>query len=233
MSTQPNRCLTQWSPIPMLLRLLCPLLLCAQVARADEIAIWNFNDSDLIVDHGVGILSTNFNMTNVLFAAGTTTNARQGDVAGQALSLQSGTGNANNGHSITINVSTVGFAAIVLSFATQGTSTGFNSNQLQYSLDGITFVDFGSPYTPAATFGSVPFTFDLSSVTGLDNNADAALRIVFSGATSATGNNRIDNLVVAGGANTTIPEPASVFLLSSGLLSLFALRRRLLFANRR
>ncbi|MBA3356303.1 MAG: hypothetical protein H0U18_10310 [Pyrinomonadaceae bacterium] len=52
--------------------------------KADEIAIWNFNDSDLVVDHGTGTLTTNFNLVNVLFtSAGTSTNARQGDLPGQ------------------------------------------------------------------------------------------------------------------------------------------------------
>jgi hypothetical protein len=151
-----------------------------------------------------------------LFAAGTTTNARQGDIASQALSLQGGTGVANNGRNITFNVSTVGFSNIIVSFATQGTSTGFNSNQFQYSLDGITFTDFGPPYVPLTAFGSVPIVFSLVSIAGLNNNPDAAFRIVFNGATSSTGTNRIDNFVVEG-TSETIPEPTTALLLLTGL----------------
>ena len=196
-------------------------------ASADEIAIWNFNDSDLLVDHGTGILGSNFVLANILFAAGTTNNARLGDVAGQALSLQGGTSNTNNGRNLTFNVSTVGFANIIVSFATQGTSTGFNSNQFQYSLDGITFTDFGSPFVPATTFGAVPLVFTLSSIVGLNNNPNAAFRIVFNGATSSTGNNRLDNIVVEGtAADTTIPEPSSALLLISGVTGLIGLRRK-------
>jgi hypothetical protein len=153
-------------------------------AKADEIAIWNFNDSDLVVDHGSGTMSSNFNVTNILFAAGTTNNARLGDVAGQALSLQGGTSTGNNGRNVTVNVDTTGFSNIIVSFATQGTSTGFNSNQFQYSLDGMNFIDFGSPYIPAAAFGSVPLIFTLTTIAGLNNNPNAAFRIVFSGASS-------------------------------------------------
>src|ERR1043166_9881588 len=103
--------------------LICAVLLsfaASQAAVADELAVWNFNDSDLIVDHGSGTLTSNFNAANILFGAGTTNNARLGDTAGQALSLQGGTSNANNGRNLTFNVSTAGFSNIIMSFATQG-----------------------------------------------------------------------------------------------------------------
>jgi hypothetical protein len=201
------------------------LLWPSQSARADEIAIWNFNDSDLIVDHGSGTLITNFNLVNVVFTlGGTTINARQGDPAGQSLTLQGGTSTANNGRVLDLIVSTVGFGNITISFATQGTSTGFTSNQFQYSLDGVTFVNFAAPYTPPAAFGLV--TFDLSSITGVNDNPNAAFRIVFNGATTSSGNNRIDNLVVEGQSIMveTIPEPSSMLLLSIGLTGSIAIR---------
>src|ERR1041384_5637350 len=209
--------------------LICAALLffaTSQATLADELAIWNFNDSDLNVDHGSGTLTSNLNVVNLLFAAGTTNNARLGDIAGQALSLQGGTTTANNGRNITFNVSTVGFSDIVVSFATQGTSTGFNSNQFQYSLDGITFVDFGAPYTPLTAFGTVPLVFSLSGILGLNNNPNAAFRIVFNGATSSTSNNRIDNVVVEGSNASSIPEPTTAVLLLSGLGGLCKWRRK-------
>ena len=110
-----------------------------------------------------------------------------------------------------------------ISLATLRTSTGFNSNQFQYSLDGVAFINFGAPYTPQLTFGLV--TFDLSSIAGLNDNPNAAFRIVFNGATSASGKNRIDNLVVEGQSIATpIPEPASMLLLSLGLTATLAPR---------
>ena len=198
----------------------------APATLADELAIWNFNDSNLIVDHGNGTLVSNFNPANLLFAAGTTNNARLGQPAGQALSLQAGTSTANNGRHVTFNVSTLGFSNIVVSFATQGTSTGFNSNQFQYSLDGINFIDFGLPYTPASAFGSVPLVFSLVTIAALNDNPNAAFRIVFNGASSSTGTNRIDNFVVEGTAPASVPEPMTATLLLSGLGGLYAVRKK-------
>jgi len=223
MFIEPNHRLTR----RFTFNLICAVLLLAaasEAARADELAVWNFNDSNLNVDRGNGTLTSNLITANILFAAGTTNNARQGDIAGQALSLQGGTGVVNNGRHITFNVSTLGFSNIVVSFATQGTSTGFNSNQFQYSLDGLNFVDFGPPYVPLSAFGTVPVVFTLSSILGLNNNPTAAFRIVFNGATSSTGTNRIDNFVVEG-ASSTIPEPMSVMLLLTGLGGLYRFKK--------
>jgi hypothetical protein len=224
MFIKPNRRLTRRIPF----NLICLFVLLAATAPAtlaDELAIWNFNDSDLIVDHGNGTLSSNLNVANILFAAGTTNNARLGDAAGQALSLQGGTSTANNGRNITFNVGTLGFSNIIVSFATQGTSTGFNSNQFQYSLDGISFVNFNAPFTPASAFGSVPLVFSLAGIVGLNDNPNAAFRIVFNGASSSTGTNRLDNFVVEG-TPSGVPEPTSAILLLSGLSGLYRVRKR-------
>jgi hypothetical protein len=228
MFIEPNHRLTRRFTFNLICAVLI-LLAASEAARADELAVWNFNDSNLNVDCGNGTFTSNLIAANILFAAGTTNNARLGDIAGQALSLQGGTGVANNGRNITLNVSTLGFSNIVVSFATQGTSTGFNSNQFQYSLDGINFLDFGPPYVPLSAFGTVPVVFTLSSILGLNNNPTAAFRIVFNGATSSTGTNRIDNFVVEGTpveTNSTIPEPVTAVLLLTGLAGLYKFRKK-------
>ncbi|MEN3330031.1 MAG: hypothetical protein V7638_4838, partial [Acidobacteriota bacterium] len=103
MFIKPNRRLTRRISFNLVWLLLL-LAATAPAALADEIAIWNFNDSDLNVDHGSGTLSSNLNVANILFATGTTNNARLGDSAGQSLSLQGGSSTANNGRNITFNI---------------------------------------------------------------------------------------------------------------------------------
>ena len=116
---------TGWLLVFWLLIFAAPL-----TVRADEVAIWNFNDSDLNVDHGSGSLTTNFNLANVVFTlGGSSINARLGDLAGQSVTLQGGTGNVNNGRNLTFSLNTLGYSNIIVTFASQGTSTGFNSNQ--------------------------------------------------------------------------------------------------------
>ena len=195
----------------------------------------------LAVDRGAGTLSVSQGFitgNNVVSFAGTTVNADAGDVAGAALALQGGGTTAgaaaNNGGFLQLNSSTVGFSNIVVSFAAQATATGFKNDQFQYSTDGTTFTNFGAAFAPQASFfptATPPGTatvFDLSSIAGLNNNANAAFRLTLDGATSSAGNIRIDNLLVQGTA-APAPEPstlAAFAMIGAGVLGLVAARRR-------
>ncbi len=182
----------------------------APAVKADEIAVWNFNDSNLIVDRGQGTLTTT--ATNITFLSGTTFLASMGDPAGLALTIPGGPNLQNNGSFIEIHVSTLGFENVHISWAWQRSDTGFNDDIIQESFDGTTFQGFSFAAIQTNFFGG----HDASGAGSLfNNNPTFAVRITLNGATSETGNIRFDNIVVTG--TQIVPEPATMLLLCTGL----------------
>jgi hypothetical protein len=199
------------------------LVLClssAPAVKADEIAVWNFNDSDLIVDRGQGTLTTT--ATNIIFLSGTTFNASIGDPAGLALTISGGANLQNNGSVLELHVSTLGFENVTVSWAWQRSDTGFNDDVVQESSDGTTFQGFSFSAIQTNFFGGVHISYGAGSA--FNNNPFFAIRITLSDAISETGNIRFDNIVVTG--TQIVPEPATMALLSAGLAGVAAEVRR-------
>lgn len=191
-------------------------------ASGDTIAVWNFNDASaglpdsFLVDRGIGMMTSDFG-SGVSSGSGTSVNSQEGDAGGYALRLA---GSVNNGKHLVWDVDLTGFAAISVSFAAVRTSSGFNDNLFQYTTNsGDSWIDVDD-FVPGSAFGS--HIFDLSGIAELDDNPNARFRIVFRGATSQSGNNRIDNLAVCGSAippldPTPVPEPTTLALTGIGL----------------
>jgi hypothetical protein len=137
-------------------------------------------------------------------------------------------------------LSTLGDTGIALNYDQNGSGTGPRDFVLQYSTDGSTFTQFGSQYSLAAasTWSATSTSllptiesFDLSSITALDNQSAVYFRIVDNSTTAINGSavgtggtDRVDNFTVT--AATVVPEPSTMLLAGAGLASLLALRRR-------
>lgn len=213
------------------------ILLCTLInlpCHAALVAYWNFNGlsiasasapgsggapTSISASQGSGTLDLNDWSGTVDDFAGSATNALNPDPAEESLSLIAGSGTTGNGSFITLQFSLTGMENPILSYATQGTATGFNDVQLAWSTNGADFTDFGTGYDPAGSYALQ--SFDLSSVNELDNAATAYLRLTFDGATGSSGNNRIDNIQIS-----AIPEPSTALLWLAGAAALSLLRRR-------
>ncbi len=137
-------------------------------------------------------LPSNFN-TSTYFAGTGLNNVSSGgtaDTAGSALAIVS---NASNGAFLDFSLNTSGHNAPVLTYETQRSASGATSQAFSYSTDGgATFTAF-TAVTSIATAFSLQ-TVDFSSVTGLANDATVDIRMTFTGATTTTGNNRLDDV---------------------------------------
>lgn len=189
-------------------------------AGAEVLAAWNFNanDGDLYnwaASYGTGTLTLDGAWTQLSVVTGSDLNARFGDTAGDALNLKS---NQNNGRDLDFLVDTSGYESIQLSFDSVRNAQGFNGNQIWYSLDGSSY-NLLDTFGPPTSYDTM--SFDMSSLTELNDAEQVFIRIRFNGAGNNGGMNRLDNVVIEGSA---VPTPGALALL--GVAMALAGRRR-------
>jgi hypothetical protein len=145
-------------------------------------------------------------------------------IVGGAASVPAGTFGAN-GKAMVFKFSMSGLSNLAVSYAVQRTASGFTTQQWDYSSDGTTWSSAATITGIQASFaaGATPANVvtSLGVASGLDNAATAYMRVTFTGATSATGNNRMDNFQFNA---TALPAPGAIALI--GLAGLIARRRR-------
>ncbi len=95
-----------------------------------------------------------------------------------------------NGKSAVFTFSMLGYTGLNISYATQRTSSGFTTQQWAWSVDGDTWTDLETVSTIGTSFG----VKTLTPTNVFDGSATCYLRLTVTGATSGTGNNRLDNV---------------------------------------
>lgn len=130
---------------------------------------------------------------------------------GSAESFSSNTWAPGDYYEFSLN--STGFSDIKISWDQMGSNTGPGSFVLQYSTDGTNFTQFGDPYSvinvtwsSGAPVTTTSHSFDLSSVTSLNNAATLVFRLVVApgslaingSAIAAGGTGRVDNVKIEG-----------------------------------
>lgn len=146
---------------------------------------------------------------------GTTVNAVGMDTAGLALSLGNA-GRATGIRTLTIGFSTTGFSNLVLSYAAQAANSAYDMAQIEYSINGGSFVDSGITFDPALQGSFNVITQNLSSLSTLNNKSSVALRLTLSGGQLNSGQDLlIDNLQINAVAT---PEAHAVAMMAVAIL---------------
>ncbi|MFN8155126.1 MAG: hypothetical protein U0Y08_12615 [Bacteroidia bacterium] len=107
-----------------------------------------------------------------------------------ALALVGGTSLSANGKSLVFKFNMVGKSNLVVSYASRNTTTGFQTQTWATSTDGINWTTIQSVTGLTTTYTA----YTLTATNNLNGAANAYLRLTVTGATNATGNNRLDNI---------------------------------------
>jgi hypothetical protein len=170
--------------------------------QQELIHYWNYNSETefLLPSYTVGGASVNIipaSGSEVLTGTGqdfSGENARNGDPAATHLRI-----NFPIGVSSDYSLPTTGYQNIVLKYETRRSGSGGNRQYISYTLDGNQFTLFDSVIVTEAP---TVYTFDFTTVDGVNNNPDFKVRIsmdqVSDGTGGDAGNNRFDNLTLEG-----------------------------------
>lgn len=145
-----------------------------------------------------------------------------------ALAVLGGTSQAANGNSMVFKFDMTGLQNLSTTFSAQRTGTGFDSQVWETSVDGTNWSAWGT-FAGGSTSGTIQSSFSstgvlsLAATSALDNASNAYVRITFSGASTSSGNNRLDNFQFDAAA---VPEPSTMALGGVGLVLAAAAARR-------
>ena len=225
-------------------------------ASAQTISLWNFNSNPADGSTATGTTTPALGLGTASLIGGVTGTFGSGDANGgstdpltgsptddsgwQTTGYAAATG-ANKSTGVQFNVSTLGFTDIKLAFDIRHSNTSSRYERVQYSLDGVTFVDSLGFSGPAGDTWFNNRSVDLTGIAGVANNPNFAFRIVSEWESTATGSGansfvassatgsyagtgtwRFDMVTVSG---AVVPEPTAFSVAGLGLAMLIFRQR--------
>jgi len=123
-----------------------------------------------------------------------------------------------NGQSIVFKLSMTNLMNLTLSYASRETGTGFNSQEWSYGTNGTDFSTL-TTITPGRTTSFVVYNVDFSDIEEINSEPEVYIKLTITGASSVSGNNRLDNIVFKAESSTApnirITSPANNATLAS------------------
>jgi len=181
-------------------------------ASADTLVQWNFNSNPPDGDNTTGTLAPStgtgtaspLGIAPAAYFGGSTADAGAGtDNSGWQTTQYPTPSTGNKTRGVEFRTSTLGFEGIVITWEQRNTGTSSKYTRVQYSTDGVTFVD--TPIVISA-FNDTQYhaqTASLATIAGVDNNPNFAIRIVAEFENTATGSGAANYVTAGGGSYAT------------------------------
>jgi len=182
------------------------LLMCLSL-NAEVITLWNFNSQPWDADFNTGTLlpiigngtAARVGAVTQSFTASNGSSDSQADNSNWRITGWPAQGTGNKSHGVRFNVSTVGYRRIRLEFGLRNSNTASKYSRVQYTTNGVNFMDHVVITMPAETWtNEQSVSFD--GLPGVENNLNFGFRFVTEFQNSATGTGSASDLPSATGS---------------------------------
>jgi hypothetical protein len=204
----------------------------ASLTKASVIADWTYQTASISGSSATfGPISPEVgsgSATGIHASSSTTWTGTSGSVSGNGSTKSFNVNTWAIGDYFQFQASSAGYQNIIVSWDQASSTTGSTGFKLQYSTDGSIFTDFtgytvntdSGSWTSSSTITADHYSYDLSSITTLNNAAAIYFRLTDTNSPSSnSGTDRNDNFTISGTA--AVPEPVVSGLISAiGLLGI-------------